>query len=96
MIQKHCYECGAELTEKELEGEGIVPYCPQCQQYRFPMYNVAVSMVVTDEETGKILLIQQYGKPTYILVAGYVTGARRRRMLWRGKFGKKPVFMYPA
>ena len=61
MIQKHCYECGAELTEKELEGEGIVPYCPQCQQYRFPMYNVAVSMVVTDEETGKILLIQQYG-----------------------------------
>ena len=72
MIQKHCYECGAELTEKELEGEGIVPYCPQCQQYRFPMYNVAVSMVVTDEETGKILLIQQYGKPTYILVAGYV------------------------
>lgn len=53
MIQKHCYECGAELTEKELEGEGIVPYCPQCQQYRFPMYNVAVSMVVTDEETGK-------------------------------------------
>ena len=36
------------------------------------MYNVAVSMVVTDEETGKILLIQQYGKPTYILVAGYV------------------------
>ena len=72
MIQKHCYECGTELTEKELEGEGIVPYCPQCQQYRFPMYNVAVSMIVTDEETGKILLIQQYGKPTYILVAGYV------------------------
>ena len=24
MIQKHCYECGAELTEKELEGEGIL------------------------------------------------------------------------
>ncbi len=72
MIQKHCYECGTELIEKDLEGEGIVPYCPQCQQYRFPMYNVAVSMIVTDEETGKILLIQQYGKPTYILVAGYV------------------------
>ena len=27
---------------------------------------------VVDEETGKILLIQQYGKPSYILVAGYV------------------------
>ena len=72
MIQKHCFECGTALIEKELEGEGIVPYCPKCQQYRFPMYNVAVSMIVVDEETGKILLIQQYGKPSYILVAGYV------------------------
>lgn len=72
MIQKHCFECGTTLIEKELEEEGIVPYCPKCQQYRFPMYNVAVSMIVVDEETGKILLIQQYGKPSYILVAGYV------------------------
>lgn len=72
MIQKHCLECGTALIEKELEEEGIVPYCPKCQQYRFPMYNVAVSMIVVDEETGKILLIQQYGKPSYILVAGYV------------------------
>ena len=72
MIQKHCFECGMALIEKELEEEGIVPYCPKCQQYRFPMYNVAVSMIVVDEEIGKILLIQQYGKPSYILVAGYV------------------------
>ena len=72
MIQKHCFECGTALIEKEMEEEGIVPYCPKCQQYRFPMYNVAVSMIVVDEETGKILLIQQYGKPSYILVAGYV------------------------
>ena len=41
MIQKHCFECGTALIEKELEEEGIVPYCPKCQQYRFPMYNVA-------------------------------------------------------
>ena len=54
MIQKHCFECGTALIEKELEEEGIVPYCPKCQQYRFPMYNVAVSMIVVDEETGKI------------------------------------------
>ena len=32
MIQKHCFECGAELTEQELDGEGIVPYCPKCKQ----------------------------------------------------------------
>ena len=59
MIQKHCFECGTALIEKELEEEGIVPYCPKCQQYRFPMYNVAVSMIVVDEETGKILLMQK-------------------------------------
>ena len=29
-------------------------------------------MIVTDEKTGRILLIQQYGRPSYILVAGYV------------------------
>lgn len=72
MIQKHCFECGAPLIEKELEGEGIVPYCTQCQEYRFPMYNVAVSMIVINEQTGEILLIKQYGRPFFILVAGYV------------------------
>ena len=36
------------------------------------MYNTAVSMIVTDEKTGRILLIQQYGRPSYILVVGYV------------------------
>lgn len=72
MIQKHCHECGTELTLKKLEGEGIVPYCEKCRQYRFPMYNVAVSMIVVNEQNGKIMLIQQYGKPVYILVAGYI------------------------
>ena len=90
MIQKHCFECGMALIEKELEEEGIVPYCPKCQQYRFPMYNVAVSMIVVDEETGKILLIQQYGKPSYILVAGYVNSVRQKNRGLCVKSGKKP------
>ena len=72
MIQKHCYECGTELIEKGLENEGIVPYCPKCEQFRFPMYNVAVSMIVINEQTGEILLIKQYGRPHFVLVAGYV------------------------
>ena len=72
MIQKHCHECGTALVEKVLEGEGMVPFCPQCEQYRFPMYNVAVSMIVIDESTSDILLIKQYGRPHFILVAGYV------------------------
>ena len=72
MIQKHCFECGTALIEKELEREGVVPYCPKCEQFRFPMYNVAVSMIVINEQTGEILLIKQYGRPHFVLVAGYV------------------------
>ncbi len=72
MVQKHCPECGAHLIMKELANEGMVPYCESCQAYRFPMYNVAVSMIVRDPDNGKILLIKQYGRPDYILVAGYV------------------------
>lgn len=73
MIDKFCRECGTRIEMKELEHEGIVPYCPTCGQYRFPQYNVAVSMIVVNEEKDEILLIQQYGRPTYILVAGYVS-----------------------
>lgn len=72
MSGKFCPECGGKLIEKELENEGLVPFCPACEQYRFPMYNVAVSMIVINRQTDQILLIKQYGKPFYILVAGYV------------------------
>ena len=70
--QGFCPECGAKLVEKPLEGEGIIPFCPVCNDYRFPKFNVAVSMIVINEQTDEILLIQQYGRPFYILVAGYL------------------------
>lgn len=73
MIDKFCRECGTQLVPEELKNEGIVPYCSKCERYRFPQYNVAVSMIVVSEETDKILLVQQYGRPSYILVAGYVS-----------------------
>ena len=73
MSSNYCRECGTKLVPRELENEGIVPYCPKCEQYRFPQYNVAVSMIVVNEEKDEILLIQQYGRPSYILVAGYVS-----------------------
>ncbi len=79
MIQKHCWECGAALIEKPLEGEAHRALsAPVCGEYRFPMYNAAVSMIVVDENTGRILLIQQYGRPSYILVAGYINRGERR------------------
>lgn len=69
---KHCMQCGDKLVFKECKDEGMVPYCPTCKDFRFPIFNVAVSMIVTNEEKDQILLIKQYGKDSYILVAGYV------------------------
>lgn len=72
-MMKHCMECGALLETRELENEGMIPYCPECKQFHFPVFNTAVSMIAVDEEAGKILLIEQYGRKGHILIAGYVT-----------------------
>ena len=40
-----------------------MPYCRNAKNTGSRCTIVAVSMIVVDEETGKILLIQQYGKP---------------------------------
>ncbi len=69
---KYCYECGTLLELKELEGEGLIPYCKGCEQYRFPIFSTAVSMIVENPSQNKILLIQQYGTENNVLVAGYV------------------------
>ncbi len=71
----YCPVCGTQLTDRELEHEGIVPFCPRCGEYRFPMFNIAVSMIVVNESDRKTLLIKQYGKDFYRLVAGYVNRA---------------------
>ena len=69
----HCMECGCKLVMKENPGEGMTPFCPDCGEFRFPVFNVACSMIVMDEAREHILLIKQYGGSEYILVAGYVT-----------------------
>ena len=69
---KYCMQCGEKLTEKMLEGEGMVPWCPSCGDFRFPIFNTAVSMIVVNRERDKILLIKQRGKDYYLLVSGYV------------------------
>ena len=69
----YCTVCGSRLEDRFLETEGRdIPFCPTCQQYRFPMFNTAVSMIVMNESKDKIVLIKQYNKDRFILVAGYV------------------------
>lgn len=68
----YCMQCGAKLTKKHLDGEGMIPFCEKCDDFRFPVFNTAVSMIVMNESKSKIILIKQYNKKRFILVAGYV------------------------
>lgn len=69
---KYCYECGKKLEFKECNNDGLVPFCTCCNEYRFPIFSTAVSMVVLSPDKKKTLLIQQYNKNRNWLVAGYV------------------------
>lgn len=69
---KYCSECGNELIEKQCDHDGMVPYCPKCEEFRFEPFNSAISTVLFNANKDKILMIQQYGRPSNILVAGYI------------------------
>ncbi len=68
-----CQKCGHKLISRFLENEGNIPYCENCGEFRFPMFNVAISAIVHDPSGEKIALIQQYGRTDNILVAGYLS-----------------------
>lgn len=69
---KFCMKCGSELQNRYLKHEGMIPYCENCGEYRFPYANTAVSLILLSPDQEQILLIQQYRKTDNILVAGYV------------------------
>lgn len=72
----YCHECGTKLIIKECfncgVSDGFFPYCPKCNDFRFPFFNCAVSCVIYNKDYSKTLLIKQYGRDWNILVAGYV------------------------
>ncbi len=72
----YCIECGNKLILKESFNcgisDGMVPFCTKCNEFRFPMFNGAVSSVIYNKDFSKTLLVQQYGRGVNILVAGYV------------------------
>lgn len=69
---KHCHECGTKLVDKECNGEGLIPFCDRCDTFRFPVFSTAISTAILNRDKNKVLLIQQYNRPDYILVAGYI------------------------
>lgn len=81
---KYCVECGHELVKKECGIDGLVPFCPKCEEFRFPTFNSAISSVIFNPDKDKILLIQQYGNKFNILVAGYINkGENANETLYR-------------
>ena len=68
----YCMECGEKLTLVFNHREGLVPFCRKCNEYRFPQFATAVSMVVTNRERDKILLAKHKDQSDYILFAGYI------------------------
>lgn len=72
MEMNYCMQCGTKLRLREHEHEGMTPWCETCGEYRYPVFNTAVSMIVMNEKQDRVLLIRQYGRPHYVLVAGYV------------------------
>ena len=68
----YCMQCGGRLELHRHESEGMIPWCESCGDWRFPVFNTAVSMIITNKAADRVLMIMQYGKPTYIFVAGYV------------------------
>lgn len=67
-----CTECGEKLTLMFASGEGLVPYCKTCGQFRYAQFATAVSMVVTNRAKDRIMLAKHNGQDDYILIAGYV------------------------
>lgn len=68
----YCINCGEKTTLMYYHGEGLVPYCKNCEAYRFPQFATAVSMVVVNREKNKVLLAKHKGQDDYILFAGYI------------------------
>ena len=67
-----CTECGEKLTLMFANGEGLVPYCKKCEEFRFAQFSTAVSMVAVNRAKDTVLLARHKGHDDYILFAGYV------------------------
>lgn len=66
-----CQDCGEKLSLKFCEGEGLVPYCNSCGEFKFPPFKTAVSMTVVNKAQDKIL-IGRHTNGNNLLFAGYV------------------------
>ena len=67
-----CPVCGEKLHIKYCEHEGDIPFCEGCNEFRFPVFSAAVSMIALNPDKNKMLFLKQYGNDFYVLPAGYI------------------------
>jgi len=68
----YCPVCGRKLIMKYCENEGDIPFCESCNDFRFPIFSTAVSMIALNPQKDKMLFLKQYGNDFFVLPAGYV------------------------
>ncbi len=68
-----CVQCGTKLLPRYHAEEGTeIPWCPECAEYRFPIFSAGVVLIILNESRTHALMIRQYGDERYYLVAGYI------------------------
>ena len=72
MKLNYCPVCGTLLQLRPHPTESPTAWCESCSDWRFPLYSCAVSGILLDRSSSRMLLIRQYGEPDPVLVAGYV------------------------
>ena len=72
MQMSYCPVCGEKLSLRPHPTEPPTLWCRRCEDWRFPLFSAAVSVILLDQSMERMLLIRQYGEPDPVLPAGYV------------------------
>lgn len=104
IFNAYCHVCGSALELRPCEGEYTdIPYCNECNEYRFATFNVAVCTALFNSNYSKLLMMRQYGRENYNFLAGYITQgedaetALRREMFEEmGMYPEKIEYLYSA
>lgn len=67
----YCQDCGYKLTLKFCDNEGLVPYCDECGEFKFPNFRTAVNMTVVNKAQDRVL-IGKHTNGNNLLFAGYI------------------------
>ena len=69
--KKFCSNCGRDLISKKIPNEGLIPYCDNCDKLYFPGADLAV-LVILENNNSEICLLRQSKINSYhVLIAGY-------------------------